>query len=58
MAARQNSKIRRKARRRYAVRKQGKESRQGQQDMFPTTGRVCVALAEGVEKLAEIRRKL
>ena len=58
MAARQNSKIRRAVRRRYAARKQVRQTDQGQQDMFPDTGRVCVATEVGVAKLREIRRML
>jgi len=59
MAARINSKIRRQARRKYAARKrQVKQSKQGQQDLFPTTGKVCVSQAVGEAKLAEIMKNL
>ena len=58
MAARINSKIRRQARRKYAARRQVKQSKQGQQDLFPTTGKVCVSQVVGEAKLAEIRRNL
>lgn len=54
MARRINS----KAERRAARRKQMNQTDQGQQDMFPTTGKMCVGYAVGLRKLAEIRRGL
>jgi hypothetical protein len=57
MAARINSKIRRQARR-HAARKQVRQTTEGQQDLFPSTGKVYVGHGEGLAKLAEIRRSL
>ena len=57
MAARINSKIRRQARR-HAARRQVNQADQGQQDLFPKIGKMCVGYAVGLKKLAEIRRSL
>jgi hypothetical protein len=61
MAGRNNSKVRRQAKRqakRHAARRQVRQTDQGQQDMFPKTGKMCVGYAVGLKKLAEIRRSL
>jgi hypothetical protein len=58
MARRINSKAERRAARRHAARKQVSQTTQGQQDLFPFTGKVYVGHGEGLAKLAEIRRKL
>lgn len=53
-----NSKAERRAARRHAARRQVSQADQGQQDMFPATGKMCVGYAVGLKKLAEIRRSL
>jgi len=57
MASRINRKAERRAAR-HAARKQVSQTTQGQQDLFPFTGKVYVGHGEGLAKLAEIRRKL